>query len=856
MNQSEAISNGAADQDEEEDDDDDVVITTEMPEQDEQQHTPQGEQDEQEYGAQNNDQDKPSDQDMQVDQLQQQQNFGFNQNLGNFGNGGDMNMNMNMGMNGFNGMMPGFGMGMPNMMGELPFSSRPPSTRLRRSAGMPGMGMDPSMMFNGNFGGNMGDLSMMGMGMGGMGNGMMGGGMGNFGGMGGPGFFPDQGNYMQSNYGNAQRQNFSNDRGYGRGYNRGFGRGARGNWNPRGRGGGWGHQQGHQQNGFHQQQNGFHQQHGQQDQNHGFQQGPQRTGANSESVPPRRASPVYEGRKATPANSGNVDGEDASDNKVANTETNSAEDTNNAGENSDQAKDVGDHQLQSKQRGLSHSPMSTKAETFYEDNDGSAASTNVDKPNGNTASLDGELSQIQSVDHSAAYGEYDESAPYQQEYGYGHHNNNFGGRGGFRGRGGFGNNAFSNATELTPAPAPPVNAPKGPKAMLKGLPNTGWSGRNLAMATPPQKIESSTPAPRSESRMPPNGPAKQDESMQDDNPPQESQPVEQFGATSRSHSRRRSRSPVMDDGLESDGAYARRKESDRRKRKDRERRHDDDADDSKRKYRSRSESRTDDGSRRRHRDKEDEQYRSSRSHRDRSRDKDRRRRHEKDDVDDRDEYSRRKSKTHHDRAADQDDHKDSRRGSSRKHSRREDDYQYEEDRKERSHRSSRNDRSARDDDRGRDAGRERERERERDRPRTVIEPPSDELGFKIKGSKSARASKDSANNKDRRPSVVVQSVVEAPAAPAGDIYAAERAAAQQNRVAKEAQRRHTATGHPNSLGKRGREEEDTFEAPRGPKGDRNKMKKGRNGRPERKLSYKYEDELHGGDDDRDASRWR
>jgi hypothetical protein len=839
--QSEVVPDGDADQDEEDDEDDDVVITTEMPEQDDQQQQ-QGQHDEQGQ-MQTNGEGKPSDQSMQVDQQQQQQmqNFdGFDQNMANFGNGG--NMNMNMGMNGFNGMMPGFGgMGMPNMMGELPFSYRHSSAQLRRSAGMPGMGMDPSMMFGGNFGGNMGDMSMMGMGMGGMGNGMMGGNLGNFGGMGGgPGFFPDQGNYMQSNYGNAQRQNFSNDRGYGRGFGRGFGRGARGNWNPRGRGGGWGPSQGHQ-NGFHQQQNGFHNQQGHNDQNQGFQQGPQRTGANSESVPPRRASPVYEARKATPANPGQADDRDANP-------TNQIEDTNMTGEDLEHAKEVGNQQSRSKQRHPTHSPLPTSAEISREDEDGSAA----DNPNGNTLSANGELSQIQSVDHSASFEDYDENAQYQQEYGFVHHNGNFGGRGGYRGRGGFGNNAISNATELTPAPAPPVNAPKGPKAMLKGLPNTGWSGRNLAMATPPQKAGTPTPAPQSEPRLPPTGPANKDETRQEECPEQDYQMNDRDNGASRSHSHRRSRSPAKDDDYESDGTYARRKESERRKRKDRDRRHDDDTEDLRKKYRSRSESRTDDGSRRRHRDKDDEQHRSSRSHRDRSRDKDRRRRHEKDDVDDRDDYSRRKSESHHDRAVDQDDHKDSRRGSSRKHSRREDDYEYEDDRKERSHRSSRHDRSSRDDGRGRDG----DRERERDRPRAVIEPPSDELGFKIKGSKSARASKDTiGNNKDRRSSVAVQSAVEAPPVPAGDIYAAERAAAQQSRMAKEAQRRNTAT-HPTSLGKRGREEDETFDAPRGPKGDRGKVKKGKNGRPERKLSYKYEDEVRGGDDDRDASRWR
>lgn len=715
------------------------------------------------------------------------------------------------------------------------------------------MGMDPSMMFNGNFGGNMGDMGMMGMGMGmgGMGNGMIGGGMGNFGGMGGPGFFPDQGNYMQSNYGNAQRQNFSNDRGYGRGFGRGFGRGARGNWNPRGgRGGGWANQQGYQQqNGFHQQQNGFHQPHGQQDQPQGFQQGPQRTGANSEGIPLRRASPVYEGRKATPSNSGRVADLKASESGPDVVETNTTEATNNAGEDSKQANDVPDQQSHSKQHHKSQSPSPNKAETFCEDENGSAVPADGENPE----NANGELSQIQSVNHSATYEEYDEGAQFQQSYGYGHHTDSLRGRGNYRGRGGFGNN-LSSATELTPAPAPPANAPKGPKAMLQGLPNTGWSGRNLAMATPSKQVGTPTPAPQSEPRGVPSGPAaKQEETVQADYQVEDFAVEQDQGASrSLSRSRRRSRSPALSDGRESDGDHSRRKDADRRKRKDRDRRYEDDSEESRRKYRSRSESRNDDGSRRRHRDKDDEQYRSSRTHRDRSRDKDRRRRHERDDVDDRDEYSRRKSKTHHERASDQENGKESRRGSARKHSRREDDYDHEHDRKERSHRSSRHERPSRDDGGGRDL----ERDRERNRPRAVIEPPSDELGFKIKGSRSARAIKESADSKERRSSVVVQSVVEAPAAPTGgDIYAAERAAAQQSREAREAQRRNIVT-QPSSLGKRPRDEEDTFDAPRGPKGDRNKVKKGKNGRPERKISYKYEDEVGGGNDDRDANRWR
>lgn len=291
-----------ADQEDEEDDDDDVVITTERPPTEEKQQQGEGE-GEGQSNTQNEEEGDASDQNMQMDQ--QQQNFGFDQNASGFGNGNFGNMNMNM--NGFNPMMgmPGFGMGMPNMMGKSHSANRT-NTSLRHTPGM----MDPSMMFNGNFGG-MGDMSaMMGMGMNGMGGGMNG--MGDFNGMGGPGFFPNQGNYMQSNYGNAHRQNFFNDRGYGRGYGRGFGRG-RGNQYGRGRGG-WGYQQPNQ---F-----GHNQQFGQNQQD-----GPQQSGANTMDVPnQRRASPSYEAGQGP-------DGAAASGDHLPKTETSAdpdAMDTNNA----------------------------------------------------------------------------------------------------------------------------------------------------------------------------------------------------------------------------------------------------------------------------------------------------------------------------------------------------------------------------------------------------------------------------------------------------------------------------------------------------------------------------------------------
>ncbi|KAF2163299.1 hypothetical protein M409DRAFT_57586 [Zasmidium cellare ATCC 36951] len=731
-----------ADQDDEEDDDDDVVITTERPPTEDKPQQGEGE------AQQNEEQGDSSEQNVQMDQ--QQQSFGVDQTANGFGNGNFGNMNMNM--NGFNPMMgmPGFGMGMPNMMGM----------------------MDPSMMFNGNFGG-MGDISaMMGMGMNGMGGGMNG--MGDFNGMGGPGFFPNQGNYMQSNYGNAHRQNFFNDRGYGRGYGRGFGRG-RGNQYGRGRGG-WGYQQQHQY--------GHNQQFGQNQPG-----GPQQSGANPMDVPnQRRGSPSYEagkGADGAAATSGDSlpKAENGADPDAM--DTNNAENTNVA----DESKFDDGNAVPGQD---SHDPNGSGYQNGgFEDGNFVAANQSGMQDGSN----------------------FDESRQDQQQFGYGH--NDFAGRGGFRGRGGF--SRGSDVTELTPAPAPPVNAPTGPKAMRQGLPNTGWASR--AMAQKP------TPTPAPEVKAPSQSVEPRDERMQDG-------PNGDRGRsrTPDEYKRRSSKGKDYDDEeYESDETYARRKERERRKRKEREGRHEDDRDrddeKSSKKYRSRSESRTDEGSRRRHRDKDDE-HRSSRSHRDRSKDRQRRRHRSrspaKDGAED-DEYSRRKSKSERcDAEYDDDSHKDSRR--SRKHSRREDDYT--EDRKNRSSKHERSD----------------QREAERERPRTIIEPPSDELGFKIKGSRSAKMAPPP--SRDRRSSVQSSSTP----VTSSDPYAEERARATQDRVLKEAMRRQSSS----TLGKRGRDgEEEAFEAPRGPKGDRGRVKKGRK---ERRIGYKYEDEV-GGEDEREAGRW-
>jgi hypothetical protein len=155
-----------------------VEIITERPETEMEQSN--GEQ----YGSGENAQ---TQQEQDTTQASAQQGFGFNQNQPGFGN---MDFNAN-GMNGFNpmmamqnGMMPGFAMGMPNMMGKHFRHQRSLNKKhmLTFPPGMNGMPMDPSMMMgNNNFGGmgGMNDMNVMAsmMGAGGFGAGMPGMGM-------------------------------------------------------------------------------------------------------------------------------------------------------------------------------------------------------------------------------------------------------------------------------------------------------------------------------------------------------------------------------------------------------------------------------------------------------------------------------------------------------------------------------------------------------------------------------------------------------------------------------------------------------------------------------------------------------
>lgn len=181
--------------------------------------------------------------------------FGFNGMNGQFPNmnfaGGDFSqmnqMQMMMAMQ--NGMAPnGFGFPMMGRLSALPYH---PNTRTHRPPGMPGMNMDPSMMnmyqMNGGFGTPGMDMSMMNSGMGGFN-----GGVGSEENWNGPQSWNNgqQNNYNHPNasgMGNGDYGNFNS--GYHTGYNQGnlgphnqFNdyRGARGGYQFRGRGRGRG----------------------------------------------------------------------------------------------------------------------------------------------------------------------------------------------------------------------------------------------------------------------------------------------------------------------------------------------------------------------------------------------------------------------------------------------------------------------------------------------------------------------------------------------------------------------------------------------------------------------------------------
>ncbi|EMC98948.1 hypothetical protein BAUCODRAFT_385972 [Baudoinia panamericana UAMH 10762] len=743
-----------------------------------------------------------------ADQHQGYGDFAQHNQQNGFGNGGAMDFsNMSAG---FNPMMAGMnmsgfgGMGMPNMMGKSPSNFLPRRSRRsvshrdglrRRRVGMPGM-MDPSMMFGaGGFGG-MGDMSMMGMNMGGP-MGMAGfGGMMNGGGFGGPGNFNGPHGYNNQNFGpHINQQQFRNDRGFGgRPYGRGYNRGRGYNQYNRGRGG-YGYQN------FNQQNNNF-------GRNQGYaNQAPQQYAEEESAEPPRpsgrRPSPSY-----APMNgAGPSDRQTSRDAQTHDPETvddtNPAESANIAAINDDSKDAVA-------------SIEEHAAGEIVDQGDDPANQDEVDLQNINQTSAINEDQEGQATAQGADTTAFDaqdaldqEPQPYNDVQA---HNLAPRGRGGFRGgrgnfvsgRGAYGPNGMqSDATDLTPTPAPPINAPSGPKAMREGKPNTGWYSR--IQPTPPVQPRApppATPTPRPDDSR----------SVVTDREGRDHDRDHDDGA--RSDSRHRSRKRHHrdeEDGYESEESRRYRKEKERkhRDRKDRSSKYDEEDDDrSSRKNRSREESRDADHDRR-----------GSRSHRERSKERRKHRRRsrspDRESNVDGEEKSRRKSKS--DRKYD-DDYS---RGKDR--SKRHRDDKYEDD--DRSHRHRRT---------SRDDGKERDRAGEREVVKPAIEPESDDVGFRIKGSKSAAINPGGMGPPLRRPSdrherrsSMAESAPQTPSTPTStNVYDEERKRRQADRVAKEQQRRQSTT-----LGKRMSRDEEEVEgqAPTEPKTDtgRKKSKKER-----------------------------
>ena len=804
----------------------------------------------------------------QVDQNQEMQqaysnghengngNFGFDQNQQGFG-GMDFNT-----MNNFNPMMmqngmgmPNFAMGMQNMMGKYLQRFKQLRNRLRRAQGMPGMNMDPSMMFNGGFGGmgGMNDMSMMNMGMG-MGN------MGGFGGMpgmgmgGGPGLFPGNGGYNQQSIGNNMHQNFHHNRGYGgRPYGRGFrGRGwggynrGRGNWQNHGQFQG---NQNYMNQPNYQQQQSF--QGGDDTSSVGQQQGGRRgspsyepmNGAEAATHDTKKESPQPNPVDAGGSNNADFNGTDQAGNDGLEGRSIEPEAESNKPLNEEGVEGKHDFIERSSAQGNAQKivAMEGDAEESVED-----AANNVSIDEVGHASVATSANVEGGAEHDvymergqednaamqgAAQGQFHDQQ-YQQGFGNGAR-----GRGGFRGaRGGFRGRGGAYGYVATPgepeqAPAPPVNAPSGPKAYREGEPNH-W--------------RYSRPPPPAAPAMSPTTEVSRDQ-----------QPVHDERGRSRSKSRSRSDRGLARERAKSPDEYEEHDEVRHEKR----RRHDDQHETerngdvnggtSSRKARSRSETPDEDKSRRKHKEK-DEDYHNSRSHRDRSKDRHRRRHRSRSpgrDVSDKEndaDDSRRKSKSGRRRESRYDDSEPARdKERSRKSSRRDDDYTREP--KDRSNNSSKHARSGRD-----------ERERERDR-RPILEEPQDDIGFKIKGSKSAsmQAGFDSTSmappttfsrDRDSRRQSAQGSAAGTPNTSTGDPYAEERERRQRERLDRENSLRRQST---QSLGKRTSRDEDEFDAPNGPKSDT-----GRGGKKaRRKVAYKYEDEIGDEYEERDR-RWR
>ena len=471
------------------------------------------------------------------------------------------------------------------------------------------------------------------------------------------------------------------------------------------------------------------------------------------------------------------------------------------------------------------------------------------------------------------------------------------GRGGFRGRGrGRGGFAYQhqdayaghqdNFTVVAGVDAaPPINAPTGPKAMREGKPNTGFYSRSVPptvqppQSAIPEKEPTSTPAKETVPSL----------TEKSEPQPEPEQPARRSRSRSSSRKRKyrqRSTSATAQDDEASERRRERRRHHEEKYEDDR--RHDYDS--GSRKDLSRASSPKDDSrskhrSSRSHRDSDRDARRDRHRHRSRSRSPARDDQEYSNGIDELSESSRRRS----------------RRGG-RDRGDREREREREKDKDKDRKRSSRRDRSA--SPRGHSSRRDR---RDRERDEVALSPP-DDIGFKIKGSRSAKVppsapkgpsstfapptgprghakpSRESARSdrdrareekprerdtepSSRRPSLQ-SAVVADTAVPTIDIHAQEREARNRERMLKEQQRRESAS---TTLGKKSRGSIDegsrraNFDppsgpraAPTGPRAERGDTGAGgeresRNARKRKRgrANYKYEDE---GDDERRAAR--
>ncbi|KAK5164723.1 hypothetical protein LTR04_001670 [Oleoguttula sp. CCFEE 6159] len=464
-------------------------------------------------------------------------------------------------------------------------------------------------------------------------------------------------------------------------------------------------------------------------------------------------------------------------------------------------------------------------------------------------------------------------------------------RGGFRGRAGYSHVNVVNPgsglsgtpsaiagdiTVLTGPPAgPPVDAPKGPKAMREGLPNTGFRGRGGFSAVgrggmpPPPAV-----LPKAKSKSPERAKSKSRSGH------------ERSRSRSRSrHQRRKHRNRSPSTSTEDSETRERRRE----RRKRRERKYEEDSaavdEDGSESEETRDAS-PDDASSSKHRSRRDkDRRRSSRSKRDRSREHRRHRHRSRSPTDDEDrvdgktsrdepspESGRHKSRSHRERERDRTRDKDKDRKRSRRD--RSSSIVDRESKDSEKVRSSRRSRHSRNDHNSREAD------------------GKDDVGFKIKGSKAATLAPTSTTTpfrpptgpkkdreRDRRGSQHSQaSALPVSASPiTADPHTLEREARNRERMLKEEQRRASL-----SLGKRPHSSVDestptapgsvnpsknVFDPPTGPKADKSSAKSSRRrGEPNgssksRRTSYKYEeeekDEVRAArvEREREAGRW-